>query len=82
MSTGHSHKPLTTPIRGIVRLPVAVPSGLLTQSHEESAPTKLLVAAPAKLPRQNPFSFRNSSVRLGDVAFPPAFSANDMRRSI
>ena len=57
MSTGHSHKPLSTPIRGInldrfssfapqeypnkfgipfglssvVRLPVAVPSGLLTQ---------------------------------------------------
>ena len=60
MSTGHSHKPLSTPIRGInldrfssfapqeypnkfgipfglssvVRLPVAVPSGLLTQPHE------------------------------------------------
>ena len=31
MSTGHSHKPLSTPIRGIVRLPVAVPLGLLTQ---------------------------------------------------
>ena len=31
MSTGHSHKPLTTPIRGIVRLPVADPSGLLTR---------------------------------------------------
>ena len=60
MSTGHSHKPLSTPIRGInldrfssfapqeypnkfgipfglssvVRLPVAVPSGLLTQPHK------------------------------------------------